>query len=213
MEWVKKEVGLPIKSWCKEPEEGAMEQAFNLAKLPFAFRHIALMPDTHEGYGMPIGGVMATQRVIVPNAVGVDIGCGMRAVETDLPCKDLDADMIKSIMGKTRDLIPVGFNHHEADQTWEGFGSAPDIRIIQQELNAAMKQLGTLGGGNHFIELREGDEGNLWLMIHSGSRNFGYKIAREYHNKAKKLCELWYSGIPTPDLAFLPNGPHRSLTH
>ena len=107
-------------------------------------------------------------------------------------------------MGKVREVIPVGFNHHEADQAWEGFDSAPDIRIIQQELSAARRQLGTLGGGNHFIELQKGDKGNLWLMIHSGSRNFGYKIAREYHNKAKELCKLWHSKVPTPDLAFLP---------
>jgi len=206
MEWVKKRTGLLVKSWCKDPEDGAMEQAWNLAELPFAFRHIAIMPDAHQGYGMPIGGVMATQGVIIPNCVGVDIGCGVRAVETSLSCKDLNTNIIKTIMGKTREIIPVGFNHHENEQAWEGFDSAPDIRIIQQELGAARKQLGTLGGGNHFIELQESTEGNLWLMIHSGSRNFGYKIAREYHNKAKELCERWYSRIPTPDLAFLPIG-------
>ena len=210
MEWVKKRTGLLVKSWCKDPESGAMEQAWNLADLPFAFRHIALMPDVHQGYGMPIGGVMATQGAIIPNCVGVDIGCGIRAVKTNFPCKDLNTDTIKSIMGKTREVIPVGFNHHENEQAWEGFDSAPDIRIIQQELSAATKQLGTLGGGNHFIELQESTEGNLWLMIHSGSRNFGYKIAREYHNKAKELCERWYSCIPTPDLAFLPIGTHEA---
>jgi len=102
---------IPIKSWCPEIEEGAMAQANNLANLPFAFRHIALMPDCHQGYGMPIGGVMATKGVIIPNAVGVDIGCGMCAVKTSLT--DIDTDTLKKIMGEIRKVVPVGFSHQE----------------------------------------------------------------------------------------------------
>jgi len=197
-------IKIPIMVWGGEPEEGAMEQAMNLARLPYAFHHIALMPDVHQGYGMPIGGVMATRDVMVPNAVGVDIGCGMRAVKTDFRSENISTEDIKRILGEIRKVIPVGFKHHEKKQENEIFNNTPDIPIIQQELESAKHQLGTLGGGNHFIEIQAGSDGFIWLMLHSGSRNFGYKIAREYHNKAKALCERWFSNIPEPDLSFLP---------
>ena len=193
---------LPIKLWLSDIEDGALAQARNLANLPFAYKWIAIMPDSHQGYGMPIGGVMATEGVIVPNAVGVDIGCGMVATRFDL--KRIDTDTIKNIMGKIRQSIPVGFNHQKENQIWDGFDIAPDIKIIQQELTSARKQLGTLGGGNHFVEIQQGDDGFVWVMLHSGSRNFGLKTANEYHNKAKKLCERWQSDIPHQDLSFLP---------
>jgi len=193
---------IPIKLWLNDIEQGALDQALNLAKLPFAYKWIAIMPDSHVGYGMPIGGVMATDRVIIPAAVGVDIGCGMTAWKSDLT--ELDVDEIKRIMGEIRKVIPLGFNHHKEKQEWSGFDNAPDMRIIQQELDNAKYQLGTLGGGNHFIEIQKGDDGFIWVMLHSGSRNFGLKTATEYHNKAKKLCERWLSDIPDKDLSFLP---------
>jgi tRNA-splicing ligase RtcB len=192
----------PIKLWLDDIEDGALEQAKNLANLPFVYKHIAIMPDSHQGYGMPIGGVMATQGVVVPNAVGVDIGCGMRAVKTGLPC----LGNIKDIMGKIREHIPVGFSHHKEVQAWDMWDEAPDEVIVQQELSSAKKQLGTLGGGNHFIEIQMGSDGYIWFMVHSGSRNFGYKIANHYHKVAQSLCEKWYSDIPDKDLAFLPIG-------
>jgi len=193
---------LPIKLWLDDIEEGALNQAKDLANLSFAWKWIAIMPDSHQGYGMPIGGVMATQGVIVPNAVGVDIGCGM--IASKLSLNEIDTETIKEIMGQIRTSIPVGFNHNKEPQDWDGFDYAPDIQIIQQELQSAKKQLGTLGGGNHFIEIQKGDDGHIWLMIHSGSRNFGFKTAKEYHDKAKKLCERWLSDIPNKDLSFLP---------
>lgn len=193
---------VPIKMWLEDIEDTAMVQARNLANLPFVYKWIALMPDAHSGYGMPIGGVMATMEVIVPNAVGVDIGCGMIAVKTSL--QEITTDEIKSIMGEVRNVIPVGFNHNETKQEWSGFDEAPQITIIQRELESAKKQLGTLGGGNHFIEIQRGDDGHIWLMIHSGSRNFGLKTAGHYHDIAKYLCGKWYSYLPDPDLAFLP---------
>jgi len=196
---------IPIMIWGGDPEVKAMEQALNLAKLPYAFHHIALMPDVHFGYGMPIGGVMATWDVIVPNAVGVDIGCGMRAVKTGFTAGEIETRDIKEILRKIREIIPVGFNHHKEQQySEEMFDNAPDISIIQAELENAKYQLGTLGGGNHFLELQAGSDRHLWLMIHSGSRNFGYKIARAYHGIAELLCEKWFSDIPHPDLSFLP---------
>jgi len=192
---------IPVKLWLDDIEDGALQQARNLANLFFAFKHIAIMPDSHQGYGMLIGGVLATNSVIVPNAVGVDIGCGMVAVRTSL--KDIDTDTLRQIMGKTRETIPVGFRHHPEDQEWEGFSEAPDLPIIQQELNSSRKQLGTLGGGNHFIEIQKGDDGFVWLMVHSGSRNFGLKTAEVYHKTTEKLCERWGSNIPNKELSFL----------
>jgi len=199
---------IPIKLWLDDIEDGALQQAINLANLPFAFKWIAIMPDSHQGYGMPIGGVMATKNVIVPNAVGVDIGCGMAAVSTSLT--NIDVETLKLIMGQIRSTVPVGFNHHAEKLEWEGFNLAPNITIIQKELNAAHYQLGTLGGGNHFIEIQRGSDDLIWIMLHSGSRNFGLKIAHEYHEKAKKLCERWFSNIPEKDLSFLPTGTEEA---
>jgi tRNA-splicing ligase RtcB len=193
---------VPIKLWLEDIEEGALAQAKNLANHPFTFKWVAIMPDSHQGYGMPIGGVLATKDVIIPNAVGVDIGCGMSAAKTSLT--DINTDTIKSIMGEIRKVVPVGFIHQKEKQLWTGFDNAPDVPIIQKELSSAKEQLGTLGGGNHFIEIQRGDDGHIWVMLHSGSRNFGLKTATEYHKKAQTLCERWVSDIPDKDLAFLP---------
>ncbi|MCK5023838.1 MAG: RtcB family protein, partial [Candidatus Aenigmarchaeota archaeon] len=192
-------------------EDGAMQQARDLANLPFTFKWVALMPDCHQGYGMPIGGVLATTDVIIPNAVGVDIGCGMCAIKTSLT--NIDTDALKSILGQIRSVIPVGFSHHKEKQTWTGFDDAPDIPIIQNQLEKAKYQLGTLGGGNHFLEIQSDTEGFIWIMIHSGSRNFGLKIATEYHRKAKEMCTKWHSDIPTNDLSFLPYDSHDGIEY
>jgi len=198
--------GLDILSWCEDIEDSALQQAKNLAMLPFAERHIALMPDCHAGYGMPIGGVLAARDVIVPNAVGVDIGCGVIACKTTI--KDISDGDIKRAMSIIRKKIPVGFNHHEEDQEWDGFYDAPDCYIVNKELGSARKQLGTLGGGNHFIEIQRGEDGCIWVMIHSGSRNIGLKIAKWYSELADAMCKKWHSAIPTfnkqDSLAFFP---------
>lgn len=193
---------VPIKLWLEDIEDGALAQAKNLAALPFVYKWVAIMPDSHQGYGMPIGGVLATEGVIIPNAVGVDIGCGMGAVQTSL--NGIDTDTLKEIMGRVRKAVPVGFAHHQHPQEWEGFNRAPDLQIIQQELGSARKQLGTLGGGNHFIEFQSDEAGNFWIMLHSGSRNFGLKTANVYHKQAQALCDRWHVSLPDKDLAFLP---------
>lgn len=192
----------PIKLWLDDIEDGALAQAKNIANLPFVHKWVAIMPDSHQGYGVPIGGVLATKAVILPGAVGVDIGCGMGAVKTSMRYPEINE--LKEIMGHVRKAVPVGFAHHQHPQVWEGFDRAPDISIIQQELNSARKQLGTLGGGNHFIEFQEDEEHYLWVMLHSGSRNFGLKTANVYHEKAQELCNRWHVNLPDKDLAFLP---------
>ena len=204
----KEEQRIPIKSWVTDLEDGALEQAKNLSNLPFAFKHIALMPDSHQGFGMPIGGVMATKNVVVPNAVGVDIGCGMCAVKTSIKSEDFDTITLKTIMGEIRKTIPVGFNHHaevcDVSEMPE-IDSRRDLQIVGNQYESARKQLGTLGGGNHFIEIQKGDDGFIWIMIHSGSRNIGFKVAKYYNELAKDLNKKWNSSIPlSHDLAFLP---------
>jgi tRNA-splicing ligase RtcB len=199
---------IPIKMWLDEPEAGSLEQARNLANLPFAFSHVCLMPDTHQGYGMPIGGVLATDNVIIPNAVGVDIGCGMCAVKTNIRTEGIERKQLTDVMRGIRELIPLGFEHHKARQNEslmpQDF-NIDDLVIVKRQYLAALKQIGTLGGGNHFIELQKCGEGYLWLMIHSGSRNFGLQVAEYYNKAAKKLNEAYFSSVsPKAALAFFP---------
>jgi len=197
---------LPIKVWAEIIEDGAKEQAKHLANLPFAFHHVALMPDAHWGYGMPIGGVLATEMVIIPNAVGVDIGCGMCAVRTSLT--ELDTDSLKKILAGIREAVPLGFDWHETAQDEKLLPPRPDEAkspVVRGQYNKALKQIGTLGGGNHFIEIQRGSDGFVWLMVHSGSRNLGKQVAEHYNEIAKKLNRRWRSAVPPAwDLAFLP---------
>jgi len=138
----------PIKCWCENPEEGALKQAYNLSNLPFIHKHVALMPDVHQGYGMPIGGVIACEGVIIPQAVGVDISCGVSAVKTSLTVEDFDESSLKKVMGEIRKEIPVGFNKHSKRQALEIETSLELVpKICMQEWSNSMKSLGTLGGG------------------------------------------------------------------
>jgi len=195
---------LPIKLWLEEDQmdEGALEQARNLANLPFAFKHIAIMPDTHQGYGMPIGAILATKGVIIPNAVGVDIGCGMCSLRTNLT--DVATTDLKAIMGIIRDTVPVGFNHHKTrqDEAWMPERKS-ELPIVEQEYESALYQIGTLGGGNHFIEIQKGSDGYIWIMIHSGSRNIGFTVANHYDDVAKQLNQAAGEDV-SQDLAYIP---------
>jgi tRNA-splicing ligase RtcB len=157
------------------------------------------------GYGMPIGGVIATNGVVIPNAVGVDIGCGMVAQKTSI--KDISTKHVKEWMGEVRRLVPVGFNHRESMCAAEFMPDMEEtaLDVVAKEYNSARTQLGTLGGGNHFIELQKDNDGYLWVMIHSGSRNLGYKVAKHYNDMAKEYNKRWFSSVPKDhDLAFLP---------
>ncbi len=191
--------------WLEDIEEGAMSQLRNLANLPFAFKHIAVMPDSHQGYGMPIGGVLATKGMIIPNAVGVDIGCGMCAMRSSL--ESVDRETLRKILAQIRAAVPVGFNHHK-DRQDESYMPAKRFEkgvVCEREYRKAVFQVGTLGGGNHFIEVQKGSDGAVWVMVHSGSRNLGKQVADHYNRLAIRLNEKWRSPVPAEhELAFLP---------
>ena len=197
---------LPAKLWLDDVEDSCMAQIISLASLPFAFKHIAIMPDAHTGKGMPIGGVLATIGVVIPNAVGVDIGCGMCAVKTNLKALELSVNQIKAIMRHIRKTIPLGFDHQKnaMDKSL-----LPDLDLdacpfLRNKTVAMLKEIGTLGGGNHFIEIqKDTKKDDVWIMIHSGSRHVGLTVANYYNKQAEILCERWYADT-LPGLAFLP---------
>ncbi|WP_319547465.1 RtcB family protein [Desulfogranum marinum] len=182
---------IPLLLWLDDLDPDALQQAKNLANLPFAFHHVAIMPDAHVGYGMPIGGVLATQGAVVPNAVGVDIGCGMCAVKTGIT--EATTDQLKRIVGSIRRAIPLGFKHHLTPRPHSIMPPLADMEVekelpvIVREYESGRHQVGTLGGGNHFIELQRGSDNHIWLMVHSGSRNLGYKVAGYYNKLAQKI--------------------------
>lgn len=175
----------PIKLWLPEIDDDTLTQAKNLANLPFLFHHVAIMADAHVGYGMPIGGVAATENVVIPNAVGVDIGCGVCALQTSLP--PLAKQQLKKVLQAVRQTVPLGFQHHKKPQAggrmpdFSKGWTEKDLPVVTREYDSGALQLGTLGGGNHFIELQQGDDGLMWVMIHSGSRNIGYQVAKHYN--------------------------------
>ena len=158
---------------------------------------------------MPIGGVLATKGAVIPNAVGVDIGCGMCAVKTSLKVEDIPQEVLrKQILRGIRKQIPLGFDHHKAaqDEAYmpQGF-DIDSLTVVRRQYESAKKQVGTLGGGNHFIELQKDAEGTLWVMIHSGSRNLGAQVGGFYNEKAKVMNRRWFSCVaPEIDMAFLP---------
>lgn len=211
----------PIRVWLKDidqMEASCLEQAYHLADLPFIHKWVCLMPDTHTGMGMPIGGVIATKDVIIPNAVGVDIGCGMNFVATNMKAGDLkgittgNGTLVQTIVADIMRNVPVGFQSHKQKQP----SQVLDLALAQADkyqnnpelfplIENAYYQVGTLGGGNHFIELQEDQDGYLGIMLHSGSRHFGKSICDYYHKKARALNTMWHSQVPDEyRLAFLP---------
>jgi tRNA-splicing ligase RtcB len=201
--------GIPVKIWTDYVEESAMRQIGNLTTLPFLYHHLAIMPDVHAGMGMPIGGVLACKDAVIPNAVGVDIGCGMCAVKTSYQVSDIPKEIIRQkIMKGIRQRIPLGMEHHKEaqDETYMPQGYEIDkFHVVRSQYKSATHQIGTLGGGNHFIELQKDEEGYLWIMIHSGSRNLGKQVGDYYNKVAARLNERWNSIVDSAiRLAFLP---------
>lgn len=211
----------PLKIWLKDRgaiEESCLEQAYNLANLPFVHKWVCLMPDTHTGKGMPIGGVIATKGVIIPNAVGVDIGCGMVFTATNVKVSDIrdiqtgNGTMIQTIVGNFMRNIPVGVKRYKTPQKSSVLTKAQDELEKYQNntellplIEDGFYQVGTLGGGNHFVELQEDEEGYLCIMIHSGSRHLGKAVCDYFHNQAREWNRRYYSVVPDEArLSFLP---------
>lgn len=201
----------PVKIWTDQVEASAMRQIENLTSLPFLFHHLAIMPDVHTGKGMPIGGVLACKDAVIPNAVGVDIGCGMCAVKTSWKVSELPMTVLrKEIMSGIRQRIPLGMDHHSEKQEEKYLPTDHDIDkmiVVKRRKESILREIGTLGGGNHFIELQKDEDDNLWIMIHSGSRNLGARVGAYYNELAGKLNAQWHSTVsPDLHLAFLPKG-------
>ncbi len=205
---------IPIKIWTEDIEAEALKQLENIASLPWVFHHVAAMPDVHWGMGATVGSVIAMKNAVAPAAVGVDIGCGMGAVKTGLRAEDLP-DSLKEIRYEFERSVPVGHEGHKVpafERT--GFLKAECDELLSERCNLSkfsekladrsVHQLGTLGGGNHFIELCLDTENSVWVMLHSGSRNIGKVLAEHHIAEAKKLAHN--SNIPDPDLAVFMAG-------
>lgn len=192
-----------IKNWATNLEQGALEQAINAAKLPCIFRHVAVMPDGHQGMGFPIGGVMALKNAICPNAIGVDEGCGMRTCKTSIKSEVIsDMRIRREWLNRAKAIIPVGEgNCHKEVQEWERFDESP-FDLTDRD----RKNLGTLGGGNHFASLEQRPDGYVQLLLHSGSRNLGHRICTMFSEKAEELCVRWFVKLEDKSLSFLPIG-------
>jgi tRNA-splicing ligase RtcB len=201
------DTGVPVKIWTDQIEEKAKQQLRNTATLPFVFHHLVAMADVHLGKGSTVGSVVATRGAICPAAVGVDIGCGMVAQKTLVRAEDLSALQLKRIRSEIERTVPVGFHWHKTPlKEGEAFlvgGHRPTV-IQPGEMAKAACQLGTLGGGNHFIEVcvDQGD-GLVWLLLHSGSRNIGKSVAEIHINKARELMRRHSIDLADPDLAYL----------
>ncbi len=198
------EGNVPIKIWTQletvEPE--ALQQLRNIAKLPYIFHHVAVMPDVHLGKGATVGSVIASKGAISPAAVGVDIGCGMLAVPLHRSIESLGE--LHEVRAKIENAVPVAHNGHRFGVELN-FLPVPSDRVKSVALKAHF-QMGTLGGGNHFIEICDGGNGEAWLMLHSGSRNVGKETAELHIRKAKRLMEIWQIELADPDLAYLAQG-------
>lgn len=207
----------PIKAWIDgvELEDQARQQLVNAAKLPIIFKHIAAMPDVHFGIGATVGSVIPTENAIIPAAVGVDIGCGMMAVKTNLMASDLP-DNLYGIRHAIERAVPTGnYSHREdrlPDEARQSFmplmKQLTDLADKHNKISTknAIYQVGTLGGGNHFIEVCLDKQDAVWIMLHSGSRGIGNQIGRYFIEKAKEEMRRWHINLPDEDLAYLPEG-------
>jgi tRNA-splicing ligase RtcB (3'-phosphate/5'-hydroxy nucleic acid ligase) len=208
-----KEINKRLLSWASILDEKAQEQARVTSTMPFVFPHVALMPDAHLGLGATVGSVIPTLRAVMPAAVGVDIGCGMIAVRTQLHRSALHDDL-RTLREQIERAIPVSAGAHNSKIVAT---AEPRVRELEQRAEAAgfdpasylggwRQQLGTLGSGNHFIEVSVDESGRVWLFLHSGSRGVGNKIAQRHIAIARRLMERWWIALPDPDLAYLVEG-------
>ena len=230
----------PIKIWTNDIEQSAEKQLHNISQMPFIHKHVAVMPDVHWGMGATIGSVIPTKGAIIPAAVGVDLGCGMMAVETNLTANDLP-DSLKDIRHKLEARIPHGrtisgngrsYDPKNDRGLWNNtpLSNIVDLQNPQKGSNYSMElrlkaivekqeykpltnqykryhnQLGTLGTGNHFVEICLDKEDNVWVMLHSGSRGIGNTIGSYFIEKAKQDMRKWFINLPDKDLAYFVEG-------
>jgi tRNA-splicing ligase RtcB len=204
------EARIPIKNWAPSLDQGAHDQAVNLANLPFALSHVALMPDAHSGFGMPIGGVLFADKAVVPYGIGVDIGCGVTLARTDVTVAKLKRDRLARVLEKIEKSVPTGMRSHservDRDEADAEIGLERPDSVEKAWYERAIDQLGTLGSGNHFLEVQRDDEGRVYVMLHSGSRSLGKTICDAFYKKAVALNERWHTALPDKQLAFLPLG-------
>lgn len=200
---------IPVKIWTNDVEDSAEQQLRNTASLPFIFKHVAAMPDVHFGRGATIGTVIATKGAIIPAAVGVDIGCGMSAVKLPFNIDQITgSETLRAIRNSIERSVPNGRdgNRLVSDRVGIAFnalGETPTEHKDNRVMRNAALQLGSLGGGNHFIEICSTSDGQVWLMLHSGSRNIGKHLAEIHISNAKDLMKQYFIDLPDPDLAFL----------
>ncbi|MEV4106821.1 RtcB family protein [Nonomuraea sp. NPDC049695] len=192
-------------SWASEIDEGAIMQAARTARLPFVSGHVALMPDAHVGIGATVGSVIPTENAIIPAAVGVDIGCGMVATETSLTAADLP-ETLAALMPMVERRIPagVGKGHDDpsVDRALTDLG-LPHTDLTLKQAKKVADQFGTLGSGNHFVEVCLDERDHVWTVLHSGSRGIGNQLAQMHITGAKKLMKVQAIGLEDPDLAYL----------
>jgi tRNA-splicing ligase RtcB len=214
----------PIKAWVDGVPfaENAKEQLERMARLPFIHKWVAAMPDVHLGKGATVGSVVATKQAIIPAAVGVDIGCGMMAVRTSLVAEDLPDDLAP-LRAAIERAVPHGRTNHGGRGDRGAWANPPVVvqdawvrldpgyqRILENhrklDRGQHINHLGTLGTGNHFIEVCLDEVGHVWIMLHSGSRGVGNRIGSHFISLARKEMERWFIHLPEKDLAYLPEG-------
>ena len=209
---------VPVHIWTDDVDIESKQQLTNVASLPCVFQHIAAMPDVHLGAGATIGSVIATHKAIIPAAVGVDLGCGMVACRLSLTANEVDEAALQRIFAQITQDIPVGMQSYRDRPAFEAQALAfePGLQALLQRHPALRKtmcgthqwvsQLGTLGGGNHFIEVCLDEQQYVWLMLHSGSRGIGKTLASYFIELAKRDMERWLIQLPDRELAYIPEG-------
>lgn len=210
--------GARVKIWTEDVDAQSVAQLLNVASLPFIFHHVAAMPDVHYGLGATIGSVIATHRAIIPAAVGVDIGCGMVACRLSLTADDLSEKSLKKIFDQISRDVPVGRGQHADERVLVDMvkpfepglarltGKHPDLLKSFGKFSKWQNQMGTLGGGNHFIEVCLDEDDQVWVMLHSGSRGIGNALADYFIQLAKRDMEQQITHLPDHNLAYLSEG-------
>ena len=209
---------VPVKIWTNDVDEASKAQLNNIASMPFIHHHVAVMPDVHLGIGATIGSVIATHKAIIPAAVGVDLGCGMVAARLSITANDLDEKSLQQVFNQISRDVPVGRAQHTDDRVLVTAAKPFEARLKKLsdrhpellktfgKFSKWTNQMGTLGSGNHFIEICLDEADQVWVMLHSGSRGIGNAIAAYFIQLARKDMERWMIQLPDRDLAYFPEG-------